>query len=123
MPSIKASANTSGAVLWNAHEHKKGILEGLKVDNQSIYNEKIDLLDCFSTDSGKTNAAGAAQASEDFETAVASGKVRLQVTVPAGEFMSFGKEDVKECTFLGKAYVRGDTTTSDCVIVAQYHLK
>ena len=123
MPSIKQTANTSGLALWNAHEHKRGILEGLKVDNPSAYDEKIELLDCFSTDASKTTAAGAAQAAEDFASEVASGKVRLQMTVPTGEFVSLGKEDLEEMTFLGKAYVRGDTTTSDCVVVAHYSLK
>lgn len=123
MPSIEQTAYTSGKALWNMHEHKKGILDGLKIDNKSIYDEKISLYDGFTTDSSKTNAAGAAQASEDLGTShVLSGKVRLQVTVPSGEFISFGKEDLQEITFLGKAWVMGDTTSSDCIVVAQYHL-
>ncbi len=122
MPSVKATANTSGALLWNEQAHKKGQLEGLKIDNRGVSEQKIDLLDCFTTDASKTNAAGVAQAAEDFSTSVASGRVRFQVTVPIGEHVSYGKEDVKEILFLGKAYVRGSLLTSDCVVVAQYSL-
>lgn len=125
MPSIKATANTSGAVLWTpvSGGPLKGILQGLKIDNPTIYDEKLELLDCFSTDASKAVAAGAAQGAEDFVSQVASGKIRLQMTVPAGDFVSLGKEDLKEITFLGAAYVRGSTTTSDCVVVAQYSLR
>jgi len=122
MPAIKVTANTSGLALWNAHEHKRGVLLGLRVDNPSINDEKIELIDGFKTDASKTNAAGAAQAIEDFLTDVASGKIRLQMTVPAGDFVSLGKDDLREVTFLGKSYVRGDTTTSDCVVTAMYEL-
>ncbi len=122
MPSVKATANTSGALLWNEQAHKKGQLEGLKIDNRGGSEQMIELLDCFTTDASKSNAAGAAQAAEDFSTSVASGRVRFQATVPIGEHVSYGKEDVREILFLGKAYVRGSLTTSDCVVVAQYSL-
>lgn len=123
MPSVQTDAYTSGRLLWNEHEHKKGILEGLKIDNQSIYDQTIKLYDCFTTDASKTNAAGATQAAEDFETHVLSGKIRLQTTVPTGELVSLGQEDLKEVTFLGKAYVVAGTTTADCIVVAQYRLQ
>ena len=124
MPAIKKTADTSGALLWEVVSGGplRGILTGLKVDNPSAYDEKIELLDCFSTDAVKTTAAGAAQAAEDFASQVASGKIKLQMTVPSGNFESLGKEDLEEITFLGKAYIRGSTTTSDCVVVAQYKL-
>lgn len=125
MPSIKATLDTSGAVLFTITSGAglKGILKGLKIDNQSAYDEKIELLDCFTTDASKGVAAGAVQAAEDFLNIVASGKVRFQMTVPSLEFQSLGKEDLKEVSFFGKAYLRGSTTTSDCVVVAQYSLK
>jgi len=123
MPSTKSvsGAHTSGVSLWNAHEHKKSILDGLKIDNQSIYDEKIEVIDCFATDAAKTAAAGATQAAEDFRT-VTSGKVRFQMTVPTGEFQSLGPDDLKEETFLGTVYVRGSTNSPDCVVVASYRL-
>lgn len=120
MPSVKVTANTSGAVLWNAHEHKKAELTGLKVDNQSVNNITLKFQDCFITDASKTNALGATQAAEDFSTLIASGKVRMQATVPTGEFVSFPKDDLEGCEFLGAATVIASVTTSDCVIVAQY---
>ena len=125
MPSIKQQANTSGLALWTPTSGAalKGYLKGLKIDNPSIYDEKIELLDCFTTDPSKSNAAGATQAAEDFYAIVASGKVRFQMTVPAGESVSLGKEDLEEVTFLGKAYVRGSVTTSDAVIIASYQLR
>ena len=125
MPATQVTANTSGASLFTivSGAGLKGQLEGLKIDNQAAVPEKIQLYDCFTTDPSNTMAAGAAQAAEDFFAAVLSGKVRLQVTVPAGEFISFGKEDLKEVTFLGKAYVVGGSTSSDCVVIAQYALK
>lgn len=123
MPAVKQTMNTSGLALWNEQTHKKAELEGLKIDNRGVAEQKVDLLDCFTTDASKTNAAGATQAAEDFSTIVGSGRVRFQATVPPGEFVSFGKEDLKEVTFLGKAYVRGSATTSDAVCIAQYSLK
>lgn len=122
-PAIKVTANTSGVALWNENEHKKGELQGLKVDNQSANPLKLDLLDCFTTDASKANSTGAVQAAEDFQTAVASGKIKFQMTVPAGDFVSLGKEDLREVSFLGKAYARGDATTSDAVVIATYKLK
>jgi len=123
MPAIRATANASGAVLWTptSGSHWTAKLDGLKVDNQSPNVEKIELLDCFTTDPSKTNAAGATQVAEDFNTQIFSGKIRLQMTVPPAEFVSLGKEDLRGYDFLGTVYVRGDSTTSDCVIVAQYH--
>lgn len=123
-PAIKVTANTSGALLWGITSGSalKSILQGLKIDNKSPNDLTVDLLDCFTTDSSKTNAAGAAQGAEDFATIVASGKVRFQATIPPGEFQSFGKEDLVEVTFLGKAYARTNSTTSDAVIVASYKL-
>lgn len=125
MPAIKATLDTSGAVLFTITSGAglKGKLDGLKIDNQSAYDEKIELLDCFTTDASKGVAAGAAQGAEDFLGIVASGKVRLQMTVPSLEFQSLGPDDLKGIGFLGKAYVRGNTTTSDCVVVCQYSLK
>jgi hypothetical protein len=123
MPTVKATANTSGALLFNAHEHKVAELVGLRVDNRASQDEKIDLLDCFTTDASKTNATGATQAAEDFETYVASGKIRFQLTVPTLEAISLGPSELEEVTFLGKSYVRGSYTTSDCVVVASYKLR
>lgn len=126
MPSIKSvsGAHTSGVLLFNAHEHKVADLVGLRIDNSSINNEKIELLDGFTTDAGKLNATGATQAAEDLgTTTVASGLIRLQMTVPAGEFQSLGKEDLREVVFLGAGYVRGSVNTSDCVVVASYKLR
>jgi hypothetical protein len=123
MPTVKQICNTSGLALWSAHEHKVAELVGLRVDNRSAQDEKIELLDCFTTDSSKTNSTGATQAAEDFETYVASGKIRFQLTVPTLEAVSLGPSELKEVTFLGKSYVRGSYTTSDCVVVASYKLR
>lgn len=123
MPTVKVTANTSGVALFNPHEHKKASLVGLRINNKAPQDVLVDLLDCFTTDASKTNAAGATQAAEDFETYVASGKVRLAVTVPMGEAVSMGPSELEEVTFLGKAYARGDLTTSDCIVVASYKLR
>jgi hypothetical protein len=123
MPSVKQTVSTSGLVLWNAHEHKVAELVGLRIDNAVSGDIRIDLLDCFSTDASKANATGAAQASEDFETYVASGKVRWSRTLVSGVQVSEGPSELKEVSFLGKAYVRGSLTTSDAIVVASYKLK
>lgn len=123
-PSIKVTGNTSGAALWNAHEHKVADLVGLRVDNRSAQDVKVDFLDAFTTDASKTNAAGATQAAEDLgSTTVASGRIRLQLTVPTLESISLGKPDLEEVTFLGKGYARGDLTSDAVVIVASYKLR
>lgn len=125
MPVAKQDAYTSGRLLFElvSGGPKRAILEGLKIDNQSIYDQKIELYDCFTTDGSRTAAAGATQAGEDFATNVLSGKVRLQITVPIGEFVSLPKEDLRGIEFLGKAYAVASTTISDCVVIAQYRLK
>ena len=124
MPSIKSvsGAHTSGVLLWNQETHKVADLIGLRVDNKSVNDEKIELIDAFDTVASKTNAAGATQAVESMNS-VASGRVRLQMTVPAGTFQSLGKEDLEEVTFLGTAYVRGSANTSDCVVICSYRLR
>lgn len=123
-PTVKVTANTSGVAIFNLNEHKTAELLGLRVDNRAAQDVKIDLLDCFTTDASKLNATGATQAAEDLgSTAVASGRIRLQLTVPTLESISLGKPDLEEVTFLGKGYVRGDLTTSDAVIVASYKLR
>ena len=124
MPAVKQTANTSGLLLWNIHEHKKGFLDGLTIDNQHTAEEKVNLYDCFTTDASKTGATGATQAAENLGTThPLSGKIRLQLTAPAGESVKLGQEDCKGIDFLGAAYVVGSVETSDCVVVAQYHLE
>jgi len=110
-------------LLWNAHEHKRAELLGLTIDNQNTDPQKIKLYDGFGTTSSKTGA-GAAQAPEFKGTSsVVSGLIRLELTVPAGETQKLGKEDCEGIEFLGRANAIADTTTSDCIIIAQYKLK
>jgi hypothetical protein len=125
MPAIKATANTSGSLLFSLASGGpfKAAIDGLKVDNQSINDEKLQLYDCFTTDGSKANSDGSTQNAEDFQAIVASGKLRHQMTVPAGTFQSLGQEDLKEIDLMGDVYLVGSVTTSDCVVVAQYHLK
>ncbi|GAJ03297.1 unnamed protein product, partial [marine sediment metagenome] len=54
---------------------------------------------------------------------VASGLIRLELTVPAGETQKLGKEDCEGIEFLGRANAIADTITSKCIIIAQYKLK
>jgi len=109
--------------LWNAHEHKRAELLGLTIDNQYTVAQKVKLYDGFATDASKTGAAGATQAAEHLGTSnVLSGLIRLELTVPAGESQKLGKEDCKGIEFLGRANAIADTTTSDCIIIAQYKL-
>lgn len=120
MPAVRQDAYTSGRLLFNSNLHRRTQLVGLSVDNQGVVDQKIELYDGFTTTASKTNAAGATQAAEDFTTDVLSGKRRLQITVPVGQFVSLEERALKEVTFLGKAWVVASTTTSDCVVVAQY---
>lgn len=125
MPAIQVQAYTSGhsGKLWSAHEHKKGELLGLTIDNQHTAEEKIQLYDCFTTDASNTGSTGATQAAENLGTTdVLSGKIRLQMTVPAGETQKLGREDCKGIDFLGKATAIASVETSDCVVIAQYKL-
>lgn len=123
MPAIKQTMNTSGLALWNAHEHKKGELLGLTIDNQHTAEEQVKLYDCFTTDAS-TAQAGTTQAAENLGTThPLSGKVRLQLTVPTGESVSLGQEDLKGTEFLGAGYVVGSVETSDCIVIARYQLK
>ncbi|MBA7671407.1 hypothetical protein ES703_79565 [subsurface metagenome] len=110
--------------LWNAHEHKRAELLGLTIDNQNTVAQKVKLYDGFVTDASKTGAAGDTEAAEFKGTSnVQSGLIRLELTVPAGETHKLGKEDCEGIEFLGRANAIADTTTSDCIIIAQYKLK
>ncbi|GAI11684.1 unnamed protein product [marine sediment metagenome] len=109
-------AHTTVRQLWAAHEHKKGHLLGLKVDNQDTTPEKIQLLDDFTTDTGYTSGGSA------YAGAVVSNLNRMQVTVPAGDCISLGEEDCKGIEFLGRALALGSTLASNCKIIAQYKL-
>lgn len=118
------SGGIGSGILWNAHEHKRAELLGLTIDNQYEAAQKIKLFDGFATDASKTGAAGATQDAEPLGSInVASGLVRLELTVPAGETQKLGKEDCEGIEFLGRANAIADTTTSDCIIIAQYKLK
>ncbi|MBA7682512.1 hypothetical protein ES703_90862 [subsurface metagenome] len=111
-------------LLWNAHKHKRAELLGLTIDNQDTAPQTIKLYDGFVTDASKTGAAGATQAAELLGTSsVLSGLIRLELTVPAGESQKVGKEDCEGIEFLGRANAIAETTTSDCIIIAQYKLK
>jgi len=110
--------------LFSAHQHKRAELLGLTIDNQHTAALKIQLYDGFVTDASKTGAAGATQAAEFKGTSsVLSGLIRLELTVPAGDTQKLGKEDCEGIEFLGRGNVVADTTTSDCIIIAQYKLK
>jgi len=96
----------------------------LTIDNQDTAPQTIKLYDGFVTDASKTGAAGATQAAELLGTSsVLSGLIRLELTVPAGESQKVGKEDCEGIEFLGRANAIAETTTSDCIIIAQYKLK
>jgi len=127
MPTKKVQAypSTSGypGLLWNVHEHKKAELLGLTVDNQHSAAETVQIYDGFDTDASKAAATGATQAAEYLKlSGVTSGLVRLQVTVPAGETVKLGQEDLKGIEFLGRATAVASALSSDCVIIAQYRL-
>ena len=133
MPTARTQAFEGGAavsgvigsgLLWNPHKHKRAELLGLTIDNQNTVAQKIKLYDGFGTTSSKTGATGAEQAAEFRGTSnVLSGLTRLELTVPAGETQKLGKEDCEGIEFLGRANAIADTTTSDCIIIAQYKLK
>jgi len=124
MATKKVTASTSGAALWNTHEHKRADLLGLTIDNKYSAAETVKLHDCFATDASKVDSTGATQAVEYLGVSgCASGLIRLQLTVPAGESVKLGEEDCRGVEFLGKAYAVSSATTSDCVVIAQYKLR
>ena len=130
MPTARtqAYAAVSGGIgsgkLWSAHEHKRAELLGLTVDNRHTAALKIQLYDGFATDASKTGSTGATQAAEFLGTSnVQSGLIRLEITLPAGKTQKLGKEDCEGIEFLGRANAIADTTTSDCIIIAQYKLR
>jgi hypothetical protein len=125
MPTSQTQAYTSGhaGVLWNAHKHKKAQLLGITVDNKHTAPVTIKLYDCFTTDESKTGSTGATQAAEDLGTTnVLSGKIRLPITVPAGETVKLGEQDCKGVEFLGKVTAIASAESADCIIVAQYSM-
>jgi len=113
------NAITTGMDLWAEHEHKKGHLLGLKVDNKHSAPETIRLMDNFTTDAGYTSG-GSAYSAESLISGSAIQK--FQVTVPAGDSISLGEEDCKGLEFLGRAAALGSATASGCIITAQYKL-
>lgn len=119
---VTAVASGFGGLLWNERTHHKAELTGLTIDNQYTAPQTIKLYDGFATTSGYFMSGAAAQNMEDLgKTNVLSGKIRLQMTVPAGETQKLGKEDLAGADFLGKASVIATADSSDCVVIAQYH--
>jgi len=114
------SAVDTGVDMWAENEHKKGILLGLKVDNQYSSDQKIQLMDNIVTDSGYTSGGSA------YSAATYSGYgdaiKKFQITVPAGDSVSLGKEDCKGIEFLGRAMAVATTSHGNTVITAQYKL-
>jgi len=126
MPSAQVTAKTSGfaALLWNKRTHHKAELLGITIDNKYTSPETIKLYDCFTTDAATFMSGGASQASENLGTThVLSGKIRLQLTVPAGETQKLGREDCAGIEFLGKAAAIASAETSDVIIICQYEFK
>lgn len=120
MSTVIVNANTAAMRLWAANEHKKGDLLGLKLDNQHNTEVNLKFRDSFTTDAGYTSG-GAAYAAESLISGSAVG--RMEVTVPPGECISLGKDDLEGIEFLGRAKVIADVTTSNCIITAQYRLR
>jgi len=116
MATIIVDARTAGATLWRENEHKKGALLGLKVDNNHVADETIQIRDSFTTDDGYTSGGSA------YTGALVSGLNKLQLTVPAGDSISLGKEDCEGIEYLGTAIAVASVTTSNCIITAQYEL-
>ena len=120
MPTARQTSNTSGLTLWNEHIHRKAELLGLKIENLYTAQVNVKLYDNFLTASGKLVSGGASESREDFATHTASGKIRFEVTAPAGESLSYGEEDLKGVEFLGDARVVGGVTTANCIVITQY---
>jgi hypothetical protein len=126
MPAVQVTAISSGfgGLLWNERPHRKAELLGVTVDNGHTLAETIQVYDGFATTSGIFMSGGAAQASEDLGVAhVLSGKMRLQMTVPAGETQKLGKEDLAGTEFIGKATVIGSADSANCIVIVQYGFK
>ena len=124
MPAKDITANTSGAALWNEELHKGAELLGVTIDNKHTEPETLQLMDCFATDASKLGSTGADQAAEYLGVSgCASGRLRLQMTVPAGETQKLGEEDCKGIEFIGSAYGIGSVTNTNCVIICQYRFK
>jgi hypothetical protein len=126
MPSKRVTAYTSGfaGLLFNERTHHKVELTGITVDNRHTTQETIKFYDCFTTTSGHFMSGGAAQGSENLGTTnVLSGIVRQEFTVPTGETLIRGTEDLKGTVFLGRGAAIASAETSDCVIVCQYEHK
>jgi hypothetical protein len=99
-------------------------MDGLKIDNRYAGTVLIKLMDQFTTEASKTMAADAVQAAEVLGTGhPLSGVVRFEATMPAGAFQNFDKADMEQLKFLGGCAVEADVQTSDCVVIAQYHLE
>ena len=112
MATKKVTSNTAAQDLWDTPKHHKGVLTGLKIDNQSSADRTIVITDVFTPDASE----GQASPSEQTIT-------RLQVTVGAGLTANIPKEELEDCKFLGVAKAAGDATEATCVIIAIYHLE
>jgi len=116
------------SLLWNVHEHKKGIPQSLTIDQQSLSGTMVEvrLLDCFATDASKTGAAGATQAAEYFGTSgILSGRIRHQQHVASGQVVTLKDDDLEGMEFLGEARAYTPDAAgriSDVVITARYKL-
>lgn len=112
MASNRVTSNITAQTLFATPKHVVGRMSAINIDNQSAALRTLILQDIFTPD-----------ASVGVTSPTEKEVVRLQISVAAGQSVSVDKNTLEDLRFLGTAKVIGDTSSSVCVIVANYHFE
>jgi len=112
MASKRVTSDTAAQTLFATPKHVVGRMSAINIDNQSTALRTLILQDIFTPDA----SVGVTSPTEQTV-------VRHQISVSAGQSVSIDKNTLEDLRFLGTAKVAGDTTSTLCVIVANYHFE
>jgi hypothetical protein len=114
MATATATADSAGtgAALFSVPLNQKGNISAIDIDNGGgSQAHTIQILDGFTPNAGINYPSPSLQS-----------KIRAQITVPMGSFISLDELSLKDCECLGVVTALADVTDAGCGIVVRYSL-
>jgi len=110
MATKKVTANTSAQTIATAEKHKKCRITAINVDNQYSSAIKLTLQDIFTPDASH----GVSSPTEKTIT-------RWVRTIGNGTAYSADKNELADLVCLGTVKIVASATSTDCIVVVNYH--
>lgn len=111
MASANATANTVAQALFSVPLHKKGIADGIDVNNQGTSGPiTFTLQDVFSQDLSHGNSAVTSRTATPWN-----------ITVAQGSFASIDRNSLKGLSFIGAAKAIANVVESGATLVIRFH--